>query len=303
MSRHRRPYCPRLAFHITTRLTGHVHLWDVARRSDIVDIISESSTRSDAVIGAFAIMENHLHLLVRQGEDPLSSLMQPALRRVGAMVKRHFGIQGHVFERRFTATPCLSSLHVRNAIVYAHLNPVRAGLCAQASDADSTSHHDYAVSAGYRKPTPFITPLLELFAGDPRSTQAEWRQSYEACLAYRRRCDLAGNEDPEGLLAPPCGGGDNYFGRHFAVAFGAPRHEPYRPDLRDIALQMLGADYPDVTMQMLRGSYIRSRQLQAARKEIMRRAASAGYSGVAIASFFHVSYGRVSQVVRRASAA
>ena len=144
------------AFHITSRLQGHVPLF-VPICDRIVELIDYCFARSDATLVARAIMPNHLHLVMRQGSDPLHATMQPLLRRIAYLVQRTHGVKGHVFERAFAHRTCGNAAYLRNCIVYAHLNPVRAKLADRPEDYHWTSHLNYvADDPAIEPPTPVI---------------------------------------------------------------------------------------------------------------------------------------------------
>jgi REP element-mobilizing transposase RayT len=301
MSRYRRPYCPGLAFHVTTRVTGRRPLFDELIRRRIVEAIAISASHSDTEILAYAIMENHLHLIVRQREDPLSRLLQPALRRAALIIQRTQGVEGHVFERRFRARPCLSAQHLRDSIIYTHLNPVRANMCDDPFKADSTSHHVYAgLHRDHDNLSTRLTPALELFATRANADPACWRRDYMAYLAHRQQCDLIDRRGEDRTEpSPETLGGDVYFSANFASTTERGERSIRRMDMRDIALTILQGSFPDIRIADLRGTYLPGRKLQNIRARIIREAAKGGHTGVAIAAFFTMSPSRVSSLSRR----
>lgn len=301
MPRKLRPYCPGLAFHITARLTGRAHLLDVDLRSRIVEFLRDAVSRSDASLLAFAIMRNHLHLIVRQHHQPIARLVQPVLCRSALLVRRAHSVEGHVFERRFGATPCLSAAHLRDAIIYNHLNPVRAGMCEDPADADSTSHDLYTnPQSALKSKARFVTPVHELFASSGGECMDKWCKDYCAHIEHRLACDRAdAASQARPLKRPDAFHGDKYFDVNYATLAGTCRGRPTKLDLRDIALQTILVNHADLPLHQLRGGRLPSRELQMLRHSIIQKAAAAGHSGIAISSFFAMSPSRVSEVARK----
>ncbi len=144
MPRRRRPYMPGAIFHLTARTQGKEHWFDAAMRDFIHEAMAHVQRQTDAKLRAYAIMSNHLHVLLQQGLAPISAFMQPLLCRTALAVKRKYGVDGHVFSRRFWDGVCVDEAQVFAVVDYIHGNPVRAGLCAELTAWPWTSHASYA---------------------------------------------------------------------------------------------------------------------------------------------------------------
>jgi REP element-mobilizing transposase RayT len=289
---------PGAAFHLTARTSGHEHWWaDDKLRSAVTGIVRDGLRRTDTRLIAFAIMTNHFHLTVRQGYDPLARLMHPICQRIALLVRAVHGREGHIFERRFRDKPCSSADHLRQVIYYTHRNPVKAGMCADASAYAWSSACAYT---GLRRAStddellhPALTPALELFARTAEANVQEMHAGYLEFARWRTACDAlpAGVRRPDGPLFP---WGDVYSAQQFRV-LPPPEGFTTRPDLRDLVLQALAELAPTVDLQLLR---LRKgpRFVSAVRHQIITRAISAGHRGVTIARFLNVSEGIVSRV-------
>src|SRR5262245_58757666 len=108
----KRPYLPGTAFHLTSRTIGH-EPWLALLRDDITGIFARGFAHSDALLIAFAVMHNHFHLIVRQGRAPLSALMHSICRSIALRAQSVHNREGHIFERRYRALPCLTPQHLR----------------------------------------------------------------------------------------------------------------------------------------------------------------------------------------------
>jgi putative transposase len=97
----------------------------------------EASTR----VHAYALMTNHVHLLLTPTTpDGTSTLMQ----RLGQAYSRSFnhrhGRTGTLWEGRFRASPVTSDDYVLECHRYIELNPVRAGIVARPEQYRWSSH-------------------------------------------------------------------------------------------------------------------------------------------------------------------
>ena len=256
-------------------------------------------------------MSNHLHLVVLQGERPLHSLMQPFLRRIALRVQEAHGVDGPIFWRPYASQPCLDPSYARNAIAYTHLNPVRAGLCADAADYRWTSHAMFA--HGQLPDSSTLAPLrsvldpglaLPLFASARNRSTTQLREDYRAFIRWRARADPDDPGDESLNGAPPLA----YTGwaptlSPFFQPLGTDRHSgaptgPVFPglDLAAVARATLTAEAPGVRMDWIRGRRGGARAARL-RHVIIRRLHVAGFRNVEIARFLGLSESAVSYVI------
>jgi putative transposase len=313
MGRTLRSYLPGAVFHLTARTQGHEPWFTDVLRPRIVEYIASATAVSDGQLLAYAVMSNHLHLVLRQGERPLDGVMQPLLRRIAGLVQRSRGAERHVFERRFTDRACLDPAYVRNSIVYTNLNPVRAGVVAQAHDYPWSSAAAY--QADGRGPECMIPVLavetgLGLFAPRDGLGVDRLRRAYERYSGRRIRCDhhRAAAERGHAVGAPPppppVRSGDLFWTRTFGQPLrpgpasngGRPADSPARLDMRDIARTIMAAHAPDLSLDAVRSAY-RGRDVVPVRHLMVRRMHDAGYPGGAIARYLRVSGQCVSKIL------
>lgn len=295
-----------MVFHLTSRMHRRERWLVGGVREEVASHIHDVLGASDADLLAYAIMPTHLHVMVRQGPEPLETIMQPLLRRVAISVHAHHRIEGSVVERRYRDTMCRSPEHIREAFMYVHLNPWRAGLCGESLEFQWMTHSAYLPGADPTKfgirPGPSLE-VLQIFA------QAESRSRDELCRDYLTWLDWRMEQDREpvdptqegsGAVAEPSSfWGDRAWQSTFGGTWGDGwEGERGLPDLRDYALNQLAASAPGKTLDQLRGRDL-SHADSRCRARIMGAAARRGYRTGAIARFFDVSPTTVSKAKRR----
>jgi putative transposase len=113
-------------------------------REFLLATLAESAGQYKVALHAYVLMDNHLHLLATPpSADALSRMMQSLGRRyVGWFNARHQR-SGTLWEGRFRAGLIEGERHLLACMRYIELNPVRAGLCAEAAQWpwSSAAHH------------------------------------------------------------------------------------------------------------------------------------------------------------------
>ncbi len=106
-----------------------------------VDLLSATRDRHGLHIGAWVLMPNHFHLLMRPDHgDDLSRGMQWLMT---SHVRRYHGCHrssGHVWQGRYKSFVVQEDAHLLTVARYIEGNPVRAGLTGSASNWRWSSH-------------------------------------------------------------------------------------------------------------------------------------------------------------------
>jgi len=275
------------AFHITGRTQGCEPWFVPELRRNICSIITGELSRTDAKLIAFAIMPNHFHVILVQGSITLGRLMQPVLRRIALRVQRRHGITGHVFERRFYSGLLQTPDHLREAIVYTHRNPMKAGLCGSVKEYEWTSHAAYVAGDCEWKDYVDVETGLRVFGDAAECDVHACRHEYLRWME-RRDQELS-------LEVQLCEEGNKYFYSRFATM-----HEPQYPgrDLRDVALKALSFITNDYELQDLRCSFL-SHRAASVRRKIIAFLLISGYRTGQISQLFAVAPSTVSKVANQ----
>lgn len=284
MARSLRPYAPGSFFHLMARTQNRALFFDRAATKDrIVEFIFKAIGETDTRVCAFVVMDNHLHLVVRQGADPLARLMQSILRRCALLVQRERDVEGHVFERKYHHVACRDPDTLRTWIRYVHRNPVKALYCTSPADYAWSSHHWWAqTKLASARPQLLILPgLFATSAGE---------SSRALCANYSAFVDAAivSNVWP-GYL------NDAWTAMQNQVEVGKWTARP-RQDLAVVIETGLKELCPDADIEMVRvlpGAFF-----TAVRRQLVERAAKGGHKGCKIARYLHMSESSVSRIVR-----
>jgi len=79
---------------------------------------------------AYCLMNNHVHLIIRENDMELSKTM----KRIGTSYASYFnykyGRSGHLFQDRYNSEAVENDSYLYLVIRYIHQNPVKAGICS-----------------------------------------------------------------------------------------------------------------------------------------------------------------------------
>ena len=127
----------------------------VANYQHLLGLIEENAKRFEVDIHAYVLMTNHFHLLATPKNDKgLPMLMQA----VGRSYVRYFndlrGRSGSLWEGRYRSTLIQTDRYLLSCMAYIDLNPVRAGMVAEALDYAWSSHGFYVGARNDKLITP-----------------------------------------------------------------------------------------------------------------------------------------------------
>lgn len=121
---------------------------DDADRSNFIERLGYIFTASQTPCYAWALMTNHVHLLVRTGIIPVATLMRRLLTGYAIYFNRRHRRHGHLFQNRYKSILCQEDRYLLELVRYIHLNPLRAGIVRDLAALDSYAHTGHAALMG-----------------------------------------------------------------------------------------------------------------------------------------------------------
>ncbi len=142
---------------------------------------------------AWALLPNHVHLLLRSGLVPIATVMRRLLTGYAQEFNRRHHRHGQLFQNRYKSILCQEDPYLLELVRYIHLNPLRAGLVKDLGDLASYRYGGHGVLMG-RSEQKWQDKdyVLSLFG----KTERQGRKEYESFMAkganQGRRPDLVG---------------------------------------------------------------------------------------------------------------
>ena len=142
---------------------------------------------------AWAQMTNHVHLLLRTGHAPLSTVMRRLLTGYAQQFNRRHKRHGHLFQNRYKSILCEEDLYLLELVRYIHLNPIRAGIVKDIKKLNSYSKCGHSVLMGKIKhPWQHTDYVLRLFGKTVRTARRAYSGFVSKGISLGQRPELVG---------------------------------------------------------------------------------------------------------------
>lgn len=144
MPRNSRKKSPSGIYHIVLRGTNKQEIFhDKSDNYKFLETLYKYKNMIDIKIFGWCLMNNHVHLLVKQGNEEISTTMKRISVSFVQYYNKKYKCTGHLFQDRFWSEKVDSEDYLLTVIRYIHQNPVKAGLTESCSDWQWSSSREY----------------------------------------------------------------------------------------------------------------------------------------------------------------
>ena len=167
--------------------------YDDFDRDTFVDRLGAVIPETQTACFAWALMPNHVHMLVRTGPAPISKVMQRLLTGYSMGFNRRHKRHGHVFHNRFKSILCQEVTYLVERVRYIHLNPLRTGLMTEFKALEAYAYTGHGIILGRSLNNWQDTAyLLGLFGKKVAIARRRYEAFVEKGIAKGRRPELVG---------------------------------------------------------------------------------------------------------------
>lgn len=129
MPRQSREFSPTYIYHVMIRGNERKNLFlDDEDRTKFLEILDEKKQLSKYSLYTYCLMDNHVHLLIKEEVEELSQIM----KRINVAYAYYFNNKyqriGHVFQDRYRSEAIHNEQYLLAVVSYIHNNPVKAGI-------------------------------------------------------------------------------------------------------------------------------------------------------------------------------
>lgn len=177
MPRLPRIWFPEALYHLTIRGDNREPIFfaepDYRR---YLKLLKDAKQRYGCQLFAYALMTNHVHLMVQTGQThPVSKFMQLVNTTYTVYVNKKYKRVGHIFQGRYHSVLVERDSYALELTRYIHLNPVRAGMARVPDEYRWSSYRAYLGRDGSRLvDTELILDMINPLKADQRDLYVQF---------------------------------------------------------------------------------------------------------------------------------
>ncbi len=153
-------------------------------REKFIENIIKAKEVGDFEIYGYCLMDNHVHLLIKEDEEIGTSIKRITVGYVG-WHNNKYERTGHLFQNRFKSEPVETESYLITVLRYIHQNPVKAGIVKKLEDYRWSSYKQYLLA--YQEQSSFIDtqPIKAYFITIEDFISHMNTKNNDECLEYR----------------------------------------------------------------------------------------------------------------------
>ncbi len=105
--------------------------------------IKDQQPKSGFELYAYCLMSNHIHLLLKEGEEELGTLFRRIASKYVQWYNGKYDRVGHLFQDRFKSEVVETSRYFLGVLRYIHQNPLKAGMVRDLEEYPWSSYREY----------------------------------------------------------------------------------------------------------------------------------------------------------------
>lgn len=129
MPRHARKLSESKIYHVILRGNNRQHIFiDHEDKERIISTIGIKKEEDRYQIYAYCVLDNHIHMVVKEGKDNLSRVIKRIATSYAFYFNQKYKRSGHVFQDRYKSENIENEKYLLEVIRYIHQNPMKAGI-------------------------------------------------------------------------------------------------------------------------------------------------------------------------------
>lgn len=162
-------------------------------RINFINRLGELITETQTQCFAWALIPNHVHLLLRTGSTPIAVFMSRLLTGYAVWFNRKYQRHGQLFQNRYKSILCQEDLYLLELVRYIHLNPLRAKQVEDMKQLDKHPWCGHSVLMNRKHNTwQNVDYILGQFSGRKSLARTKYHNFVRKGISDGKRSDLIG---------------------------------------------------------------------------------------------------------------
>jgi REP element-mobilizing transposase RayT len=189
-------------YHVMLRGINRQRIFEKAEDYGMfMDSLCDVKEQSGFTLYAYCLMCNHVHLLLKEGAEPLAMIFRRLGTRYAYWFNKKYGRSGHLFQDRFGSEPVETDEYFMTVLIYIYRNPVEAGVCPLPADYEWGSRRFLGKGDGIADDA----ALLAIFPVDTIKRKEAGPAGYKALVQVRGRRPAYADKDVAIIMRQLCG--------------------------------------------------------------------------------------------------
>lgn len=129
-------------------------------------------------IFSYCLMDNHVHLLIKENREPISKCMHRINTSYAIWFNQTYDRYGSLFQGRYRSEAVYTPSQILSVSRYIHQNPMNAGLSNSIYDSKWTSLHDF-IHENKESDLVDIDYILQIFSDDRKDAIKKFKKYME----------------------------------------------------------------------------------------------------------------------------
>jgi len=183
-------------YHVMMRGINRQNIYeDDEDRLRFLETLKNYKDKSDFMLYGYCLMDNHVHLLLQEGNEPISTTVKRISSSYVFWYNEKYERCGHFFQERFNSEVVETDDYFLTVLRYIHQNPLKAGLVTNVTDYLWSSYNSYIKDQKIID-TSFA---LNLFSLDKEQARVEYKKfmsefNDDECMEYQEKYKISDNE-------------------------------------------------------------------------------------------------------------
>ncbi len=148
-------------YHVMLRGVNRQDIFeDDEDRAYFMNVLRRCKELSGFRLHAFALMSNHVHLLIEPGNESLETVFRRIGTRYAVWFNRKYERAGHLFQNRYISENVETDLYFMTVLRYILQNPIKAGLESRPGTYRWSSYPAYQKGVGAITDTEYATTVF-----------------------------------------------------------------------------------------------------------------------------------------------